>query len=475
MRYAQHQSSISGKGYGTTVSGHADCLLLNPPDVPTRYPYLGLALLAGMLRDHGISVALLDSSALGMNVNDVLHVIGDIRPRIVGISIMSLTLRSSYELIRAIRNSYPDAVIVAGGAHVNADPGSVRELDVPYGFIGESEYEFLDFCTTILGGGRPEPMPNLVIHDRGELRVGPRTIVNDLDAVPWPALDLLPVEKYYSPSTHRRTLSFITSRGCPYDCIYCSKVDRMRVRSLGVEHTLDQLEWLVHDLGVEWVEFVDEVFTLNRTRVMELCEGIIGRGLEFQWGCGSRADRVDGELLDLMKQAGCRKIGFGVESGSERIRYLDRKRITNEQIRSAVSLCKQHGVKTQACFIFGHPTETLEEMKETVRFARSLGANYPSFSRMMPFPGSELFDRARSDGEISADVWTGFMKGQSPLPLYAPKGVTPEQIHRLFKRSWFEVYFWPPNLWNNRDVLISADYIRTAVKAFRDFALSRDY
>jgi anaerobic magnesium-protoporphyrin IX monomethyl ester cyclase len=470
-----YQTSVSAKGQGPIQSGPVDCLLLNAPDLPTRYPYLGIALLAGMLRANGISVAILDSAALGMTIGDVIRYINDLKPRIIGLSIMSLTLRSSYELVRAIHASYPEAVVVAGGAHINADPESVQTLDVPYGFIGECEHEFLDFCTAILGGKEPKETANLIVHKQGQLMIGERKIVDDLDTLPWPAMDLLPVERYYSPSTHLRTISFITSRGCPYDCIYCSKVDRIRVRSLSVENTVDQLEWLVKGLGIEWVEFVDEVFTLNRTRVVELCNAIIKRGLNFQWGCGSRADRIDEDLLVVMKKAGCRKIGFGIESGVERIRYLDRKRITNEQMKNAVSLCKGHGIKTQACFIFGHPTETLDEMKETVRFARNLGANYPSFSRMMPFPGSEVFEQAKLNGEVTPDVWKDFMLGHGPLPLYTPKGVTLEQVYRIFRRSWFEVYFWPPNMWNNRDVLMSTDYIRRAAKAFRDFALSRDY
>lgn len=470
-----HQMSVSGKVHGTIPSGPVDCLLLNPPDLPTRYPYLGIALLAGMLRAAGISVAILDCAVLGLTINDVLRIIKDSKPRIIGLSIMSLTLRSSYELVRAIEAACPDAVVAAGGAHINADPGIVRYLDVPYGFIGECEHEFLAFCTAVLGGKEPPLTPNLVVHRHGQVTAGERKITEDLDALPRPALDLLPVERYYSPSTHQKTLSFITSRGCPYDCIYCSKVERMRVRNLGVENMMDQLEWIIRGLGVGWVEFVDEVFTLDRKRVTEICEAILRRGLRFQWGCGSRADRIDRELLILMQRAGCRKMGFGIESGVERVRYLDRKRINDDQIRNAVQLCRDLGIKTQACFIFGHPTETLDEMKATVKYARKLGANYPSFSKMMPFPGSELFERATADGEVKPDVWTDFMLGRGPLPLYAPGGVTQEQIGRIFRRAWFQVYFWPSNLWRNRDVLLSTHYIRRAARAFRDFALSRDY
>jgi anaerobic magnesium-protoporphyrin IX monomethyl ester cyclase len=453
----------------------ADCLLLNPPDLSSRYPFLGICLLAGVLRENGIKAAILDASALGLTIQEVVEHIKIMRSRIVGISIMSLTLRCAYQLIQAIKTNYPEGVIVVGGAHIDAVPESVRDLDVPFGFYGECEYEFLEFCKCILGGGKPELLPGLIVNADGELVVGEKKVLADLNGLPWPAYDLLPIEKYYSPSTHLRTMSFISSRGCPYRCLFCSKLQQKRYRFLSTDNLVGQLDWLVNGLKIQWVEFVDEIFTLHRPRVVELCEMLLSRSLKFHWGCGSRVDRIDEELLLLMKRAGCRKIGFGVESGVERVRRVIKKNITDKQVIDAVRLCRRHDIKTQTCFILGPPTESLHEMWQTVTFARKLGSNYPSFDKMIPIPGSELFELAKRNKEVGPDVWTEFMRNQGPCPLYVPQGISPKDIHGVFRKAWFYTYFWPPNLWLNRDAFFKPGYFLRAAQAFWDFACKRDY
>ena len=281
--------------------------------------------------------------------------------------------------------------------------------------------------------------------------------------------------RHPTPSTSSRTISFICSRGCPYNCLFCSKLHQKPYRFLGTSNILNQLRYLVKELKIEWVEFVDEIFTLKRSRIVELCQAILDDGLIFEWGCGTRADRVDEELLRLMKIAGCRKIGFGVESGVESVRYRINKKVSNLKILDAISMCQSLQIKTQTCFIFGHPCETLAEMRQTVHFARNLGSNYPSFGRMIPIPGSELFELAKLNGEIDPDIWRRFMHGDSELPIYTPKGVSPEDVNRIFQTAWFSVYFWPKNLWINRDIFLSWQYFQRAGKAFWDFACSRGF
>lgn len=452
-----------------------DCLLLNPPDLPSRYPYLGLCNMAGLLRENGINVAILDSSALGLTQADVIQHIQNTKPRIIGISVMSLNLRNSYELMKAIQDQCPQGTLVVGGAHINAAPESVQDLGVEYGFHGECEYQFLDFCKCILGGGKPMQVPGLILCRDRALSIRETPIVEELDRLPMPAFDLLPTEKYFTPSTKRRTISFISSRGCPYNCIFCSKLQKSKYRFLSVENTIQQLEWLIHHMGIEWVEFVDEIFTLSREHVAELCSTMIARGLKFEWGCGTRADRIDEELLVLMKAAGCRKIGFGVESGVERLRWLARKQITNAQVIDAIGMCRRHKIKTQTCFILGHPTETLVEMGETVRFARRLRTNYPAFGRMIPIPGSELFEQAKKNGEVAPDVWKDFMLGKGESPIYTPRGTTAAEVVRIFRKAWVFTYFWPPNLWLNRDIFMDWNYLKLGAKAFWEFAFSRDF
>lgn len=452
-----------------------DCLLLNAPDLSSRYPYLGITTLAGVLRENGITVALLDTSAERLTISQIISDIRDKNPRIIGLSLMSPTLRVAYQLIQAIKANFPEKTIVVGGAHLDACPESLPSIGVEYGFYGECEYEFLDFCKAILAGEQPQDAPCFIRFSEEKLFIGDKKILPDLNILPRPAYDLLPMDRYYSPSTSRKAISCISSRGCPYNCLFCSKLHQKKYRYLSCDTLMDHLHFLVGDLGVEWVEFVDEIFTLRRERIVELCNAIIDSELDFEWGCGTRVDKLDEDLLLLMKEAGCHKIGFGVETGSERVRDVVHKRVSDEQIYNAVRLCRKHKIQTQTCFIFGHPTETLKEMLKTIRFAQKLRSNYPAFSLMIPIPGSELFELAKSEGKTDPDVWTSFMLGRSSIPIYSPNGVSPKVIKAIFRLAWFSIYLYPASLWDNRKLFFNRKYFVQSVKAFLDFGVSRKY
>ncbi len=455
--------------------GGLDCLLLNPPDDFSRYPYLGLCQLAAVLRERGVTVEILDSAALGFSASDVLEHIKRKKPRIIGVGAMSMMLRFCHRLIQRIQAQYPEGVVVFGGAHINADKNILAPMNVRYGFHGECEFEFPDFCEKILGGRTPEPMPGLIVNDNGAVSAGEPREVSDLDSLPLLAYDLLPLEKYYSPSTNLKTISYITSRGCPYNCIYCSKLQRVKHRCAGTDKIIAQVEALVHEHGIQWIEFADEIFTIRRERVEALCKAIIRRKLNFRWGVGTRVDAIDEDLIRLMKEAGLRKIGFGVETGVERVRFKVNKRITNEQIMDAVNLCRKHGIKTYGSFIFGHPTETREEMLQTICFAKKLGLDYTYFHKMIPIPNSELFETAVREGVFERNVWTDFMLGRRSLPLYVPGGLTRKTIHKIYRKAWWSSYFNPSNIWRHRSQLVQLGHLFKSARAFLKLASRNRY
>ncbi len=432
-----------------------DCLLVNPPDDFSRYPYLGLSLLAAVLQTHGIGVEILDSTAVGYGMGDIQTHIRKRNPRIVGISIMSMMLRYCFRLIGQIRRRFPDTMVVVGGAHIDADPDIMKEMPAHYGFRGECEHQFAAFCREVLDGKTPSMRPGMVRRQNGRIVVEALPPEQDLDRLPMPAYEILPLEKYFSPSTSRRAVSFISSRGCPYNCAFCSKVQKTRYRSLNVETTVEQLSLLVHKHRIRWIEFVDEIFTLKRERVLELCDRINTQGLDFSWGMATRIDALDEGIVKAVKRAGCRKISFGIESGVDRVRFAAHKRIRNRQIVETLSMCRKQGLKTMGDFIFGHPTETLEDMARTIAFAKTCGLNYAYFSRMIPIPNSEIFETAKAQGDLSEDVWCAFMRGDIPFPVFTPKGIDPEAVHRLYRKAWYAMYFWPPTLWRNRSVLLN--------------------
>ena len=457
------------------INNGIDCLLLNPPAPFTRYPYLGIALLASLLRKDGIRVEILDSSALGYTLQDTIKHIQHRKPRIIGITVMSATLRSSYLLIQAIKENYYGGVIVIGGAHIDGDPEIMASIKIPYAFWGECEYEFVDFCEQILGGQIPNKMPGLIINNNGELFKGKPNVVSELDALPMPAYDLLPLDRYYSPSTKLKTVSFISSRGCPYNCVFCSKLQQKPFRHLSIENITNQVEKLVNEFGIQWIEFVDEIFTLKRKFVIELCEAVIAKNIYFNWGCGTRADRIDEEMVILMGKAGCRKIGFGIETGVERLRFALNKRITNYKIIDAVKLCRKHGVRVGGSFIFGHPSETVKDMQQTIRFARKLPLNTPGFNRMIPIPNSDLFEKAKKSGRISKNVWRNFMLGKCSYPLFAPEGISHQTIAWFHRKAFLFTYLWPSYIWRNRAVLFSPRYFFRSVSELLNSIAGKRY
>lgn len=449
-----------------------DCLLINPPDDPTRYPYLGILQIAGVLKDNKITVDVLDSSALGLSIEDVIREIIERKPMIIGITIMSMTLKSSYDLIREIKKLNLGITIVVGGAHVNAVPESVKDLDVEYGMHGECDFLFLDFVRILKNGEYPTQTDGLIINRDGEFIIGTPRIIQDLDSLPMPAYHLLNIDLYYSPSTSGRAISFITSRGCPYNCMFCSKLNKKRYRHMSADKIVSDIEYLITEFGIEWVEFVDEIFTLSEDNIRDLCIKILERKLNFSWGCGTRADLLDEELISLMKSAGCRKIGFGVETGVERIRELIHKKIPNKTYIDIIALCRKYGIITQTCFILGHPTETMDDMKKSIQFAKKIKSNFPRFGRMLPIPGSELFEMAKSKNEVSPDIWRQYMLGNSPLPVYTPAGVNSHKVDQLLKRSWF-IYISPSNLANNLFLFINFYYLKVLIRTIRDYSFRK--
>jgi len=388
---------------------------------------------------------------------------------------MSITLHSCYLLIQELKEHYPEGMIVVGGSHINADPDILVPMGVKYGFRGECDFVFAEFCKQTLDGKTPCDLDGLIVNENGNLTVNHPPIIEDLNALPMPAYDLLPLDKYFSPNTSMKTISIITSSGCPYNCTYCSKLTKIRYRSLDTKVILEQLDILINKYGAEWVEFVDEIFSLQKEKIMELCEGIKQRGLKFFWGVQTRADRIDDEMIKTMREAGCEKISFGVETGSERIRFLGHKNITNQQYKDAVKLCRKHKMKSLAHFIFGHHSETAAEMKETISFASELNTDIKTFNKMLPIPNSELFEKAKAEGTLKPDVWTSYMRGEISCPIYYPKGVTEKEVDKIYKTAWLKSNMSLKTIIRHLWMLLKPRILYKSVTAFLDETFGKRY
>jgi len=405
-----------------------------------RYPPLHLAYLASSLEEANISVAIIDAAALNLSDDETVKLLKRYKPRFVGIYVNSFFLPVVYNLIQKIRSSI-DCTIIVGGPHITYQPNSIIKLGADFGFSGESENAFKEF----LNGNKKNETPGLIYKNSNYVKINNPEYIKDLDSLPFPARHLLPNEKYYNPFFNGKITTMITSRGCPFDCIFCARVVKRRYREVSVERVMDEIEHIVN-MGFGYVQMQDDTFSINKRRIEKICKEVIKRGFDINWGCETRADSLDRKLIDLMKRAGCTNVQFGVESGSERVRNkIIRKNLSTAAIKKATKDLKEAGIETTAYFMFGHPTETYYEMKKTVEFAMSLNLDYLDFHLSVPIPGSRLFKIACKENKITENIWDDVILGEQ-IPIYVPDGVTLEQMVDLQKKAYIQFYFNIPML-----------------------------
>lgn len=392
--------------------------LINPPpekiveeyDTPP-YGHIGLAYLASALRGHDKRCAVVDAKLERLDREGVLKRIADIGPEIIGITSHTHEINTAAGLAREIKRRTPRVKVVIGGIHASSLPmDTMREFDC-YDFLikGEGEYSFTELCDALTAGKEDtiSRIPGLVYRKGGDIiSGGQKSWITDLDSLGPPAWDLFPKMGIFP---------VISSRGCPYKCVFCARMlgDTVRLRS--PENVAAELEFINEKFGAKKIYFYDETFGIYRDWLTRFLDLLIGRGLnkKLSWGITTRAQLIDEEILGLLKKAGCRKIDFGVESGDERILKIIKKGEDKEDFLRAARLVKRAHLESHAYFILGHPHETKESAMNTIDFAARLNTDHISIGIMIPYPGTEVASLAQK-GEggykrVSLD-WSGYNK-----------------------------------------------------------------
>jgi len=372
--------------------------LVNPPyswrvfPIPVILP--GLGYLAETLRDGGAEVRVIDAQ-LGYKRDDIVKELRDDKPDIVGFSFISYLPLSHARLVRAVREALPEAVLVAGGPHIS----SLREQvlrDIPeldYGIILDGERPLLDLAR----GERPGDIPGLIYRDGDVVVMNKEDLVVDIDTIPWPKYRDFQLDRYgYG-------ISIVTSRGCPYRCIYCScNVIGKKFRYRSAESVVDEVKYW-YGKGYREFGLQEDNPTFIKERMHEICDGIIKAGLDgavFQAGNGLRAEKVDEELLEHMYAAGFRRIAFGIESASDVVLKAMRKGLKVEQSDRAVRLACEKGFFVSLFFLIGTPGENWEELEKSFAFALKYPVSDVSFYNLVPMPGTDLWDYVEKN-----DLW----------------------------------------------------------------------
>jgi len=382
-------------------------LLIHPPKIgqnKEKYPPMGITMLASMLRNKGFKSFLYDANVEnGDPYENISELITHENIDTIGLSFTSNLARSAYKFADWLKQRYPSIPIVTGGYHPTVMPDECAGYpSIDYVVVGEGEVTFPLLLEKIHENGVPSDIEGLRFEHNGKIvNTGSRTLISNVDDVPFPAYDLLKINKYSSPSSTRKPfVTFIRSRGCPFKCTFCG-VDAIfthRFRCQSPERTLEEILFLIKQFKVREILFKDSDFLIRRNNVVGLCELLIDKQLDLIWSCNARVDKVDKDILKLMKRAGCNQITFGIESGSQKMLYTLKKDFTVEQAIEGVRAAKEQGIDCVGNFIIGTPGEDSESINETIQLAKNLDLDYASFHFLTAFPGSPLYEQAIEQG-----------------------------------------------------------------------------
>jgi len=407
-------------------------------DEKSYYP-LGILYISSYLKKYGHTVSIIDVAAEGRTLTDILDTIKSEDPKIIGISSMTTSIMSAVKLAESIKGRFGDKFQVGlGGVHLCCDPTFVNRFPVfDFGVTGEGEKTFEELVRKAKKG---EKVRGLV---QGE-------IVEDIDALPFPDRGMIETGIYLREEQmdfEVPAAGILGSRGCPFLCSFCcipAIGHKVRIRS--PKNVVDEMEE-VYDQCRGSYSFVDDCFILNKSRILKFCQEIVDRKMKVKFIGSTRANTLDKEIVSALSRAGCTDLYFGVESGNERVRnQVIKKNLSDKQIADAIRLCREYRIMTNLFLMVGFPTETKEEMMDTVRIGKKVKADIIGVHITIPFPGTEIFRYAVDRKMISADIVDKYARGElgngfrGVWPLFVPEGFTLADLVNIKKKAYMSFY-----------------------------------
>ena len=420
------------------------------------YSYLNLQA-AAILRDAGHEVAYIDCQAEGVSFPELAPLVAAHDPDLVVLYVEQIKIHVDRALADAVKRVTRARVGFVGPFVTPLGTKVVRETpSADFAIRGEYDHALLEVVDALADPGHSWTKVEGVSArhpDTGEVtEVGGYRHVSDLDALPFPAYDLIDLTRYHE-SVFRRTpaATMITSRGCPYQCIYCwfpQTIYGHKWRAQSPERVVAEMEHLHRTFGVREIRVDDDIFELNRQRVMDVCRLLEEKNLDLTWAPQCRPDRMDQEMLLAMKRAGCSRVLYGCESASQEILDKMRKNGKVEDIEKATRWTKEAGIDVHNCFIIGFPWDTTETVEETIEYAYNLNAEFCQFGIATPLPGTQLMEIVEREGNlVSHEDWSqhdGFSKSAVSYENAANgHGLTQAAIEHYATQAYREYYLRP--------------------------------
>ena len=424
-------------------------ILVNPKQlqgIQGVYPSLGIAYIASALTEKGIDTKIWDLPANRWSETKFEIQLEEESPNIVGITANSFTFPEAKKLAGIIKRKNNQIKVVLGGPHVTLYPTeTLLHPEFDFAFFGEAEVSFPNFIEALNNQSLLSGVKGLVYRENGKITCNsPQEPIVDLDKISFPARHLIPMEKYFSPIARASPYHImITSRGCPFSCTYCApSLEGKKFRMRSPTNTVDEIEELVLNYGIKELQFYDDSLSVNKNRVMQICDEITRRELKFQWDARTRVDIVDENLLKKMKGAGCTRIRYGIESGDQRILDIMNKNTTLEQIEQAVALTRDiGGIEILTYFMIGTPGETLNTIHRTIDLAKRLNPDHVRFNITNANPGTQMYKDALEKGIFKEDYWLHYAQGrliEIPNLVFETEEYTRRDLEKLVKYAYQE-------------------------------------
>ncbi|MGA2677096.1 MAG: B12-binding domain-containing radical SAM protein [Methanobacterium sp.] len=422
-------------------------LLVNPPYNSSKYkfiglvaPPLGLAYIGAVLETGGVEVKIVDAPALDMDFDGIKRELDNFSPDVVAVTAVTPTIGSALKVAEIAKRSCPGALIVLGGYHPTFTYMKLLDNDfIDVVVLGEGEYTMLELVQAWDKGEDLRKVKGIVYKD---FKTPVRSVIGDLDSIPFPARHLLPMDDYKIMHMKLPIGTLISGRGCPYHCSFCasSAMHGHKLRLRSSSNVVDEMEHLIGVHDAEMLAFMDDTFTLNKRRVFDICDDIKERSIDTYWGCTARVDTISDDLLKNMTDAGCITLLLGVESADQQSLDVINKEVTIDRIKRTFELTKKHGVRTIASVVLGMPGDTHKSISNTIRFVKSLKPNYAIFSLATPYPGTDFYLKSLEDNLIKTDDWSKF---NLLTPVMETVDCSLEELKKLQKKAFRDFYARP--------------------------------
>jgi len=437
-------------------------------------PPLGLMYLAAYLEKNSPhEIKILDCQAERLSLEQFKKRLAEEKPDVVGITTMTFTLLDVIGTVRLIKEINPKIKVVLGGPHVHIYPEETLKIkEVDYLVIGEGEKPLKALLANLNDLKNLYKIRGIGFKDGPKLVVtGAEELIEDLDELPFPARHLTPYQKYGSALAKRFPVTtMFTSRGCPYQCLFCDRPHLGKMfRARSAKNVVAEMEQC-QKMGIKEIFIYDDTFGVDRQRVLDICAGLKEKKVNLAWDIRTRVNTVDEEILKALKEAGCQRIHYGVEAGTQKILNVLRKGITLEMAVKAFRLTKKAGIQTLGYFMIGSPEETKEDILATIKFAKKLNPDFVHFTITTPYPATDLYRLGLSKGILPFDYWRAF--ALNPTTNFNPpvweENLNKQELIKLLQQAYRSFYFRPVYLFTRiKEISSLKEFIAKAGMAFK--------